>query len=609
MKNINRYLQEIDDYIQSNNYEDAFSLCNNILDNIDINNTEAIFKAGYCAYKLERYDIAMINFLKALSLDKSNINKAMYKYYMGRCYDIFNSLEDSLECFKGAYKLDKSNHYYTLWLGITYAKIGANDYNYNLALLYLYKAFGIEDSLLYKYAGYCHMQLKSYDKAIEFLEKSIFLKEDDYLTRYYLGHTYFSVQIYDKALEHLSESLKLKDDEFNSWLSIGILYNVIDEAALSKECLEKARNIALNYNDNIDYQLDCFIKLSEAEENEYLNYLYLGICYAKMESYKNALQYLLESIEINEKYSSENNYLAYYWIGYINYIDSEYEEAVKYLEKSIKLNDDEENYLILFWLGDSYFRLSNYKKALINLQKSLCLKEDETGTYKLLAKTYLELGDKDKYNEYITQYKILSRKEKHLNSKKNNANNQLKKMQEDYNNYFKSFYYSSNREYNETALKQKIFNNTAEMKLVQNDEERTFYDNYYHKVKTDISNFLKYLFEDIEKSDLYHLYSSSTEKKYYIDFDNFNIDNFLYYKDIVKKAVRLDFNKHKEIQYLKIINNNNINDIETIAMAIDNIESIFNYTSLSILQFMEYYHQRYDIELYFILMNLILKYL
>ena len=252
---------------------------------------------------------------------------------------------------------------------------------------------------------------------------------------------------------------------------------------------------------------------------------------------------------------------------------------------------------------------SNYKKALINLQKSLCLKEDETGTYKLLAKTYLELGDKDKYNEYIAQYKILSRKEKHLNSKKNNANNQLKKMQEDYNNYFKSFYYSSNREYNETALKQKIFNNTAEMKLVQNDEERTFYDNYYHKVKTDISNFLKYLFEDIEKSDLYHLYSSSTEKKYYIDFDNFNIDNFLYYKDIVKKAVRLDFNKHKEIQYLKIINNNNINDIETIAMAIDNIESIFNYTSLSILQFMEYYHQRYDIELYFILMNLILKYL
>ncbi|ADG71235.1 tetratricopeptide repeat protein [Brachyspira murdochii] len=605
MKNIDKYFQDIDNYIQSSNYEDAFSLCNNILDNIDINNTEAIFKAGYCAYKLERYDIAMINFLKALSLDKSNINKAMYKYYMGRCYDIFNSLEDSLECFKGAYKLDKSNHYYALWLGITYAKIGANDYNYNLSLLYLYKAFGIEDSLLYRYAGYCHMQLKSYDKAIEFLEKSILLKDDDYLSRYYLGYSYFSVQIYDKALENLSESLKLKDDEFNSWLSIGILYRIIDEEALSEECLEKARNIALNYSDNIDYQLECFIKLTEAEENEYLNYLYLGICYAKLESYKNALQYLLQSIEINEKYCSENNYLAYYWIGYINYIDSEYEEAVKYLERSIKLNDDEENYLILFWLGDSYFRLSNYKKALFNLQKSLDLKEDEIETYKLIAKTYLELGDKDKYNEYITQYKILSRKDKHHNNRKNNSDNQLKKMQEDYNNHFKSFYYSSESRTNDLVLKQKIFNRTAEMKLIQNDEDITFYDNYYHTVKTDINNFLKYLFEDIEKSDLYHLYSSSIEKKHYIDFDNFNIDNFLYYKDIVGKAVRLDFNKDKEVvQYLKIIDN-----YDTIIMAIDNIESLFNYTSLSVLQFMEYYYQRYDIELYFILMNLILKYL
>ena len=189
--------------VLSKNYNDAFSLCNDIL-LINPNNIEAMFKAGYCCYRLKKYDISMMHFIKVSSLEKFSTNKAIYKYYMGRCYDIFNSLEDSLECFKGAYKLDKSNHYYTLWLGITYAKIGANDYNYNLALLYLYKAFGIEDSLLYKYAGYCHMQLKSYDKAIEFLEKSIFLKEDDYLTRYYLGHTYFSVQIYDKALEHLS---------------------------------------------------------------------------------------------------------------------------------------------------------------------------------------------------------------------------------------------------------------------------------------------------------------------------------------------------------------------------------------------------------------------
>lgn len=52
MKNINKYLQEADEYIKNKNYNDAFSLCSNIM-NIDPNNTEAIFKAGYCCYKLK----------------------------------------------------------------------------------------------------------------------------------------------------------------------------------------------------------------------------------------------------------------------------------------------------------------------------------------------------------------------------------------------------------------------------------------------------------------------------------------------------------------------------------------------------------------------------
>ena len=61
-----------------------------------------------------------------------------------------------------------------------------------------------------------------------------------------------------------------------------------DENDLSNECFEKARNIALDNND-IDEELDCFIKLTDSQNDEYLNYLYLGICYAKLESYKNAV--------------------------------------------------------------------------------------------------------------------------------------------------------------------------------------------------------------------------------------------------------------------------------------------------------------------------------
>ena len=405
MKNIDKYLQEVDEYIKNKNYNDAFTLCNNIL-SMNSNNIEAIFKAGYCCYRLKKYDISMMHFIRASSLEKFDTNKAIYKYYIGRCYDSLGVYKEALEYFKNAYNLDNSNKYYTLWLGITYAKTAVNDIDYNNSLMYLSMSLGSEDYLVYGYIGYCHIKLGNYDKAIMYLEKSIYLKDDDYLTRYYLGNTYFFFFLYDKALEHLSESVKLKDDDFDNWFTLGLLYDVIEENALSDECFEKARNIALN-TDDIEEELDCFIKLTDSQNDEYLNYLYLGICYAKLESYKNAIHYLLESIEINNKYNNENNYLAYYWIGYINYVDSEYEDAVKYFEKSISLNNYEDNYLILLWIGDCYFRLGNYKRALFNLKRSIELKDDEPETYKIIAELYLKTGKKDKYHNYINIYKKL----------------------------------------------------------------------------------------------------------------------------------------------------------------------------------------------------------
>ena len=609
MNNISKYLQEIDKYIQNQNYDDAFNLCSNILNNIDPNNIEAIFKAGYCSYKLDRYDIAMMYFLKAISLEKSSVNKAMYKYYMGRCYDIFDSLEESLECFESAYKLDSTNKYYSLWLGITYAKIGTNEKYYSIALRYLSKAVGIEDHLVYRYVGYCYIQLKNYNDAVEYLKKSVQFKDDDYLSRYYLGNTYFLLQIYDKALEHLSESVKLKDNEFDTWFTLGLLYKVIDEESLSEECFEKAREIAIRYDNDIDYELECFIKLSEAQEHEYLNYLYLGICYAKTESYKNAIHYLLSSIEINEKNNNENNYLAYYWIGYINYIDSEYEEAIKYLEKSIKLNNDEDNYLISLWLGDSYLKIGNHKKALFYLKNSMDLKDNESETYKLMAKLYLEIGQKDKHHEYMNQYKILLKQEK---QKEKNHNLHLKKMKEDYNNYFKTFSYKNTASASTEVIKPQKVENKQHIKIIYNtmlgfcDNNTKINRNDCDSKKKDINNFFNILFQDIENSDLYHLYSSNTEKKPYLYFDSFNIDNFLYYKEIVKKAIEKNLENSKEIYYCDVIDNN---DKENIKRIVDNIENAFEYTSVCILNLMKSYYKNYDIELYFILMKLMENYL
>ncbi|CRF35090.1 hypothetical protein BRSU_2425 [Brachyspira suanatina] len=578
MENINKYLHEVDEHIKNKNYNNAFSLCNDIL-LINPNNIEAMFKAGYCCYRLKKYDISMMHFIKASSLEKFSTNKAIYKYYIGRCYYSLRVYKEALEYFKEAYNLDNNNKYYTLWLGITYSKIAVNDNDYNTALMYLSMSLGSEDYLVYGYIGYCHIQLKNYDKAIMYLNKSVNLKDNDYLSRYYLGNTYFIMQVYDKALEHLSESVKLKDNDFDNWFALGLLYKVIDENDLSNECFEKARNIALDNND-IDEELDCFIKLTDSQNDEYLNYLYLGICYAKLESYKNAVHYLLESIEINEKYSNENNYLAYYWIGYINYVDSEYEDAVKYFEKSLNLNDNnEENYLVLLWLGDCYFRLGNYKKALFNLKRSIELKDDDADAYKLISELYLKAGKKEKYNNYMTKYKKLI---KNINI----YDNRYSKKYNDLENIIV---------YNETE-------NIYQKEEISNNEE------IYSK-KTDIDHFINLLFQDIEKNDLYNLYSSNTEKKSYIDFNDFNKDNFLSYKNIINNAVKDNFDNSDKITTVRNIITNfdiiNDSEIEYAKKIIDDIDELFSYTSESILNTMHYYYKKKDIELYFILMKII----
>ncbi|WP_300368265.1 CDC27 family protein [Brachyspira sp.] len=604
MKNINKYLQEVDEYIKNKNYNDAFSLCNSIL-SINSNNIEAIFKAGYCCYRLKKYDISMMHFIRASSLEKFNTNKAIYKYYIGRCYDSLGVYKEALEYFKNAYDLDNSNKYYTLWLGITYSKTAVNDNDYNNSLMYLSMSLGSEDYLVYGYIGYCHIQLRNYDKAIMHLEKSVLLKDNDYLTRYYLGNTYFLLQAYDKALEHLSESVKLKDDDFDNWFTLGLLYEVIGENILSDECFEKARNIALN-NDDIEEELDCFIKLTDSQSDEYLNYLYLGICYAKLESYKNAIHYLLISIELND---SESNYLAYYWIGYINYIDSEYEDALKYFEKSISLNNYEYNHLILLWMGDCYFRLGNYKRALFNLKRSIDLKDDEAETYKIIAELYLKTEKKDKYHNYITKYKKLIKNNEDNSRRLSNANNYLYEMDNALNDDSNDSY-ENNISENKMDIKN-IYNNA----LGIYNENIVDDEGYYNSKKIEITYFINLLFQDIENSDLYNLYSFNTEKKSYIDFNNFNIDNFLSYRKIINNSVKNNFDNTHFNKIIKNIVSDfdiqygiiDIRDKKDTLKMINNIEEIFDYTSACILNSMYSCYQKHDIELYLILMELMVN--
>ncbi len=94
------------------------------------------------------------------------------------------------------------------------------------------------------YQGRLYKQRKSYDSAIEFLEKAFTLQPEQTNGRYDLGVLYFNKQNFDKALEHLNVAYASKGNDFNVNLMLGLCYlekgNSEDEAMTY---LQKAVNL------------------------------------------------------------------------------------------------------------------------------------------------------------------------------------------------------------------------------------------------------------------------------------------------------------------------------------------------------------------------------
>ena len=177
--------------------------------------------------------------------------------------------------FKDALKLDATNEYFFLWVGISYIQIAKNNNDYNIALDYLFKALAFRNYLAYEYISYCYIKLENYKDALIYLEKSIEYNGNDYSTRYYLFYVYFILRNYDEALYHLKISIELKKDEFDSWFMLGILYKIRGEdKKLYRRAFSNARKIAIHCNDD-SLTVVYLEKLMKADVNNYFNYLKL----------------------------------------------------------------------------------------------------------------------------------------------------------------------------------------------------------------------------------------------------------------------------------------------------------------------------------------------
>ncbi len=142
--------------------------------------------------------------------------------HRARARDLYEEVVGSTGC-------NPNDNYSRMQLAIIYSN-GKSEDDKDRAIQLFNKILATEESdesILFQanfYQGRLYKQRKSYDRAIEFLEKAFTLQPDQTSGRYDLGVLYFNKEEFDLALKHLNIAYESKANDFNVNLMMGLCY-------------------------------------------------------------------------------------------------------------------------------------------------------------------------------------------------------------------------------------------------------------------------------------------------------------------------------------------------------------------------------------------------
>ncbi|MFK7773219.1 MAG: tetratricopeptide repeat protein [Saprospiraceae bacterium] len=143
-------------------------------------------------------------------------------------------------------------------------------------------------------------------------------------------------------------------------------------------------------------------------------YSNMGNIYGEQDKYQDAVRYFTLTLEIfREKDSKKGEARILVNLGIIYYFIDNYDLAIEYLNKAIdiykKLDLDKKVGLPLYYIGSVSFKQKKYDQAIETGEKALKIllnsnnKFSAADSYFLLAKSYLEINQKDKALSHVDQ--------------------------------------------------------------------------------------------------------------------------------------------------------------------------------------------------------------
>ncbi|MBF0194525.1 MAG: tetratricopeptide repeat protein [Magnetococcales bacterium] len=352
------FSQAIEHY-NKENYSEADKLCTAILQVVP-NHINAINLIGVIAQRINRHDLAIEQFSRAIKIDSSKdwllYNLGTSLYYLGR-------LNEAVKTQKEAISLNPNNAQAYSSLGCSLTELGMLDD----AIVYLTKAVKIKENyadahynlgVAYQAQGNLMAAVNCYELTISFAPNftNVFIN---------LGNTLQELQKLQAAIKNYKKAISLNPETPLAYNNLGNAYKKQGDFVNAIASLNKA------------------ILLNPSYADAYFN---LGIIYKEQNDWEKAINCFKKTVSINNKHIQGYNNLA----STYKEVD-ELEKAVYYNEQALTINPDNvESYINL---GDILHEQEKLEQAISYYQKAIAIQPNNVEAHCNLGATQQAQGN------------------------------------------------------------------------------------------------------------------------------------------------------------------------------------------------------------------------
>ncbi|MBF0193272.1 MAG: tetratricopeptide repeat protein [Magnetococcales bacterium] len=415
-------------HVKAEQYQDADQLCSAILKAYP-NHIDAINLLGVIAQKINRHDLAVEQFNRAIEIDK---HQAVLYYNLGTSLYPLGQIQKAIEALKVALNIEPENTQIKKYLE-KIKKIQANNSIVNNQEQIFKKAF--QQGVHLHQSGQLDKAINSYNiavsiqpnnpavlsnlglalhstgllsEAITAYQKAITIQPDHAQAHYNLGNLLKEQKQNDKAIEHYKKAITIQPDYIDAYNNLGNTLKEQDKLDEAVAILEKASLLQPSSSNTLfnlgtvffkqgalEKAVVCFNKAITIEPKHAQAHNNLGTTLQKQGELNKAYKSFKQALTIKPDYAQANCN-----IGDILTKQGKLTDAITYLQKAIKIQPNlaqaHNNYAV------ALHKLGKFTASIASCKKAISLYPD-------FAQAYFNIGvafqDQGKLQEAIASFK------------------------------------------------------------------------------------------------------------------------------------------------------------------------------------------------------------